>query len=75
MFGHDHVAVYEHLKSAPHSLQTDWEEVVGAWTAEEGLPQVTTKGDEVGVSGLVEPVKALRHEESVQVEIAYVSDV
>ena len=75
MFGHDDVSVHAQLETPAHSLQAHREEIVNPRTIEEGLPPITTEGDEVRLSGFVETVQTARHGERLHPAASCVCDM
>ena len=61
VFGHDNVSVNEHLEAAAHRFEAHEKQIVALGGAEILLPTITTKGYEVGLSGVVISAKIAGH--------------
>ena len=65
MFGHDHVADHVEPVAATGLLKGALEDILGVGCVEEGLPPVTSEGDEVETVGSLETNKSPRHGEKL----------
>lgn len=61
MFGHDHVAEDDELISTPYVLENGEEKIAALRCTEQGLALVATRGDEVQITGAIEPFQTVGH--------------
>ena len=65
MLGHDHKSVNAHGKSAAHSFETEYEEIVIFVAGKKWLAMITTERHKVGLSRLMETPEIAGHEREI----------
>jgi hypothetical protein len=62
MLRHDYIPVDTKVETAPHTLQRELEDSLGAVGREQRSPMITGECDEVAVPGFLESFQSPRHE-------------